>query len=86
MNIHAQSPALQKGQIQTYDNRDIVNFYRLDGIKGVYVAVNIRNEAKTLRIPDNFAGISWTNLLDNSTITLPESIEMQAYEYLIFAK
>ena len=86
MQIYSSSTALQKGQIQTYDNTDIVNFYRLDGTNGVYVAVNVRNSAKTLNVPSQFAGTVMKDLVTGSSITVAATINMEPYQYLILEK
>jgi len=86
MAIRSASAALQKGVIQTYNDKDIVNFSRSYASQNVYVAVNVRNETKVLNLPAEWAGAACKNLLDNSTVTLPGTLEMQAYQYLIFSK
>jgi len=86
MSIRSNSSALQKGSIKTYNDRDIVLFSRSDGTQSIYVAVNVRNETKTLNVPADWIGVSCKNLLNNSNVTLPETIEMQPYQYLIFSK
>ena len=83
---HNSLTALRKGQLQTFDDPDIACFYRLDGVQGVLVAVNTRNAVKTWNIPHQFAGLEWENMMDNTTISLPQSIEMQAYQYYIWKK
>jgi glycosidase len=86
MEIRSNTPAFRKGNIQTFSHRDIVNFCRWDATQIVYVAVNVRNTTRTLNIPADWIGVTCKNLLDGSVVTLPETIEIPAHEYLIFSK
>jgi hypothetical protein len=48
--------------------------------------INIRNEAKTLSVPESFVGTKYKNMMTNSDITLNATLEMSAYQYYILQK
>jgi hypothetical protein len=61
-----------------------VYFTRSNGTEKVFVAVNVRNEAKKLTLPSELAGKSVVNLLNNGTEILPENIDLQPYQYCLW--
>jgi len=62
-------------------NPDIVYFTRSNGTDKVFVAVNIRNEEKTLTLPVSLIGKNAKNLISGTTGILRESIDFQPYQY-----
>jgi glycosidase len=86
MEIYNVSDALKKGRLQTFDATDIACFYRLYQTDGALVAVNVRNRAVTFNLPAQFAGQSFTNAFDSTTVILPATMTMGPYQYVIWTK
>lgn len=84
MDIRSDNEIFQNGQLQTFEDKDIVHYFRYDGDEKIYVIVNVRNEAKTMTIPVECRG-SWTNLMENSSVTLSSQLRLNAYEYYILS-
>ena len=86
MEVYNASEALKKGRLQTFNAADVACFYRLYQTHGALVAVNVRNHAVTFSVPTQFAGQSFTNAFDNTTVTLPAIIAMEPHQYCIWTK
>ncbi|MDR0872259.1 MAG: alpha-amylase [Prevotellaceae bacterium] len=85
MAVYTQNPAFKGDSLETFsDNPDVVYFTRSDGKERVLVAENVRNEAKKLTLPATLAGVSAVNLINNNTETLPETIDLQPYQYSLW--
>jgi glycosidase len=86
MEVYNATEALKKGRLQTFSTTDAACFYRLYQTNGALVAVNVRNHAVTFNLPAQFAGQTFTNAFDGTTVELPASIEMQPYQYFIWTR
>lgn len=80
------SDALRKGTMTMYNNADICAFTRATNNEEVLVLVNLRNNAQIYTIPASLVNSNWTNVSDQSSITLPAQLTLQPYEYRILRK
>ncbi|MCB9283167.1 MAG: alpha-amylase [Lewinellaceae bacterium] len=81
--LYNEQKALRKGMLTTYPAADIVAFKRSLGNQEVLVLVNVRNMEKTLSVDPLLIGSQWTDVLDNSPVSLPETLDFQPYEFRI---
>ena len=58
----------------------------LEMTEEIFVAVNVRREAKKLEIPADMAGTKWTNLMDYKEMILSSNMEMPPHGYLILRR
>jgi alpha-amylase len=86
IKFHNGSDVLKKGELVSYANADILAFKRVYDQKEVMVLVNVRNRVVTYDIPAELENTSWTDAADNAAVTLPASIDLDAYEYLVLTK
>ncbi|MDR0973472.1 MAG: alpha-glucosidase C-terminal domain-containing protein [Prevotellaceae bacterium] len=84
MQVYRSSVALQKGSLRTYEKGNVACYYRSHGNEGVLVVVNTSDETVDLRTPIEFAGIEATDLLNNTAITLPANMSLEAYRYCFY--
>ncbi|MDA3928702.1 MAG: alpha-amylase family glycosyl hydrolase [Prolixibacteraceae bacterium] len=64
-------------------NDDVIAFTKKVGNEKLLVLVNTRSTKVNFLLPDDLAQSSWENLLENKTITLNSSIELDAFNYFI---
>jgi glycosidase len=86
INFHNGSDALKKGALVPYPNADIMAFRRTYEQKEVLVLVNVRNWVITYDVAAELENTSWINAFDSSAVTLPGSIDLGAYDYLVLTK
>lgn len=80
------SDAIMNGTLETFHTADIMAFKRKSGDEEVVVLVNLRNNTDDFILPGTMANSQWINALTNETITINETIALEAYQYLILKK
>ena len=77
------SAEVRRGQLQDFSNGSVACFMRSIPGHNLLVAVNTTNNPQSVKAPIVMAGASATNLLDNSQITVPVTVELEPYAYTI---
>ena len=77
------SAEVRRGQLQDFSNGSVACFMRSIPGHNLLVAVNTTNSPQSVKAPIEKAGASATNLLDNSQITVPVTVELEPYAYTI---
>ena len=77
-NDHA---ALRKGEFIAFPDKDIFLFEKSDKGERFLVAVNVRNEEKSIITPKQWAGVSVADLITAEELALPQELVLQPYEY-----
>ena len=86
MKAYTSTDVFARGTVVSYPSlRDIVCFTKTKDDKTALVVVNIRNNNVTFSVPEALQG-DWKNMMDNSTFTLPQTVEMTPYQYYILEK
>lgn len=85
LNHYSQSNPAKKGTLSTFSDADICAFQKTYNAENLLVIVNTRNSNKNFSVPASLQA-TWTNALDNSTITLGSSISLSPYQYYILKK
>ena len=83
LGLYNQYPALRKGKMNAMPDKDILLFEKSDGKDTFLVAVNVRNEAKTVKLPEAWQKKKVTNLPDQKQIELATELQLEPFEYLI---
>jgi glycosidase len=86
ISLRNSNDAIRTGTITNYSNIDLVAFKKQKNAHEVFVIANTRNSTKTFTVPTEQVGTTWTNTIDNTTITLGSSINLSAFEYRILVK
>jgi glycosidase len=86
INFYNGSDALKKGGLVSYPNADVLAFKHSFEQKEVLVLVNARNRVITYDVAAELENTSWKNAFDSSEITLPVSLDLGVYEYLVLTK
>ena len=86
MNLRAIHPALRSGALTSFSDPDIAAFERETQDDKVVVLVNTRNSSKTFTVPASLKNISWKDAMDGTAVSLDNTLELSAFEYLILIK
>lgn len=81
--IYNGSKALKIGDLANYSNTEVLAFKRVSGLEEVLVIANLRNKNVTYNLPAALKNTQWNNAFDETQITLTESLDLSAYQYLI---
>jgi alpha-amylase len=87
LTYYAQTDALRKGNLTTYNHNDIVCFSRQLGSKTVLVIANTRANSINWTVPTALLqNNQWKNAFTNNTQPLSTNITVGEYEYIVLYK
>jgi glycosidase len=76
--------ALRSGTLEDFSNSDIVAFTRESSGNEVLVLVNTRDDIKAFELPEAIKGSTWQDAVNDTSVTLNDTISFNAYEYFIY--
>ena len=83
IEIYNKHSALRKGTIKAWPDKDVFVFEKHDKKETILVIVNVRNKAKTIKVPDHWKGRKAKDLMTEKDYQLDASLELQPFQYLI---
>lgn len=83
MTFYSGSETAKKGTLVSYPNNDICVFIRRSETEELAYLVNVRNNAVSYTLPSAIGTHEWENALTGSLLGEVDSINLEAYEYLI---
>ena len=83
IGLYNEHPALRKGSLTTYPDNDVLVFEKSDANETFLILVNVRNETKTVQIPEQWVGLEVDDEATDKDIRLDKTIEMAPFQYLI---
>lgn len=86
MSIYNSSQAFAKGTLQYFANQDAAIFERKLDTDDYLIIVNVRNATEEISLDAALQNSSWTNALDNSSVSLGTTVSLDPYEFLILKK
>ena len=84
IGLYNEYPALRKGTTKAWPDNDVLIFERTDSEKRFLIAVNVRNESKTISIPDTWTGAEVEDEMTDQDEKLEGSLTLNPFEYRIF--
>lgn len=85
-SLYNSTPVLKKGTVTDYSDANMVAFIKSYQGKECFILVNTRKTSETFALPTSLQNITWTNLLDNSTMKTSGNVILQPYQYLILLR
>ncbi|MDE6008522.1 MAG: alpha-glucosidase C-terminal domain-containing protein [Muribaculaceae bacterium] len=82
-NAFKTSAEVRRGELQDFSNSSVACFMRSIPDHNLLVAVNTTDSPQTVKTPIVMAGASATDVLNNTQITLPVSLDLEPYSYTI---
>jgi glycosidase len=87
MAFRQSSNAAKEGALTVInDDANVMVFKRTFQTEEVVVLVNTKNSVSNYTVAASLNNTTWKNALDNTSITLPASLDLQPYQYLILKK
>lgn len=83
MALYNDHPAIRKGTLKEFPNANVLLFEKQDGQERFLVAVNVRNEAHTLLLPDDWQNRTHTDNGSGTSIEVKDSLSLTPYQYRI---
>ncbi len=83
IELYNEHPALRKGTLITYPDKDVLVFEKTDAAERFLVLVNVRNGQKTVAIPEEWIGREAEDEVTDQKITLAKEITLEPFQYLI---
>jgi glycosidase len=84
IGLYNEHPALRKGSLTTFPDNDVLVFGRSDSQERFLIAVNVRNEAKSVGIPEAWKGQNVEDKMADQDLKLEDSLNLKPFEYRIF--
>jgi glycosidase len=81
--FYNESEALRNGDMVSYSTTDVLAFTRKYELNEVFVMDNLRDQALTYDIPDEYKNLNWKDAFTDSLMTLEGAIELKAYGYIV---
>jgi glycosidase len=83
IGLYNEHPALRKGSLTTYPDKDVLVFEKADVNETFLILVNVRNETKTAQIPEQWVGLEVEDELTDKDIHLDNTMALEPFQYLI---
>ena len=85
IKLYNEHPALRKGKMTAYPDKDVLVFEKTDAAERFLVIANVRNEPKTIKVPENWVGRETEDEVTGQHIKLEANLELSPFQYLILA-
>ena len=85
IRLYNEHPALRKGTLITYPDKDVLVFEKTDAAERFLVFVNVRNEPKTIQVPENWVGHETDDEVTGQHVKFDANYELTPFQYLILA-
>ena len=86
IKLYNDHPALRKGSLTTYPDKDVLVFEKTDAAERFLVMVNVRDKQVTLALPENWVKREGLDELNNRDVDFEHEITLNPYEYLILRR
>ena len=86
ISLYNTYPALRKGTTKAWPDNDVFIFERTDSEKSFLIAVNVRNESKSISLPDLWVGAEVKDAMTDLDVKLEESLMLNPFEYRILRR
>ena len=86
IELYNEHPALRKGTMTAYPDKDVLVFEKTDAAEQFLVLVNVRNTQSTVAIPESWVGVSTEDEVTDQEIKLEGQITLAPFQYLILEK
>jgi glycosidase len=83
IELYNEHPALRKGTLTTWPDKDVFIFEKADATERFLILVNVRNAQKTANIPESWVGKDTEDEMTDKAIKLESSITLEPFQYLI---
>ena len=83
IELYNEHPALRKGTLTTWPDKDVFIFEKADATERFLILVNVRNAQKTANIPESWVGKDTEDEMTDKAIKLESALTLEPFQYLI---
>lgn len=84
MVLYNAHPAIRKGALKEYPDADVLLFEKHDDQERFLVAVNVRNENRSMLLPDDWHNRTYTDCSSGALVEVKDFLSLAPYQYRIF--
>ena len=81
IELYNEHPALRKGTMTAYPDKDVLVFEKTDAAERFLVLVNVRNSQSTVAIPESWVGVSTEDEVTDQEIKLEGQITLAPFQF-----
>ena len=86
LRLYNEHPALRKGNIRDWPNKDVLVFEKIYDKEHFLVLVNVRNASSTIYIPEDWAGQQTEDAITDEALILGTTLTLEPFQYMILEK
>jgi glycosidase len=83
IELYNEHPALRKGTMTAWPDNDVFIFEKKDAEESFLVIVNVRNEPKSVQIPEGWVGRETEDEIADKDFKLESTLTLEPFQYLI---
>jgi glycosidase len=83
IELYNEHPALRKGTMTAWPDDDVLVFEKKDNDEAFLVIVNVRNEPKTVQVPESWTGRETEDQITDKDYKLDSTLTLEPFQYLI---
>ena len=84
ISLYNEHPALRKGNMTAYPDKDVFVFEKTDPAERFLIIANLRNEQKTINVPENWVGRQAQDQVSEESLHLEATLSLPPFQYYIF--
>ena len=84
ISLYNEHPALRKGNMTAYPDKDVLVFEKTDPAERFLIITNLRNEQKTVNVPENWVGRQAQDQVSEESLHLEATLSLPPFQYYIF--
>ena len=84
ISLYNEHPALRKGNMTAYPDKDVFVFEKTDPAERFLIITNLRNEQKTINVPENWVGRQAQDQVSGESLHLEATLSLPPFQYYIF--
>ena len=83
IDLYNDHPALRKGTMTAWADDDVLTFEKANAEERFLLIVNVRNESKTVQIPESWVGRDTKDKVKDTDLKLESTLTLDPFQYLI---
>ena len=86
IGIYNNHPALRRGDLKAYPQKDVLMFTRTYEDESILVMVNVRNSEQKVALPEDWRPVKNDDLLNDGVVNLDKEMVLPAFDYRIYKR
>ena len=86
IGIYNNHPALRRGDLKAYPDKDVLMFTRTKDDEAILVIVNVRNAESKVKLPEDWRLVKNDDLLNEGIVNLEPEMVLPPFDYRIYKR